>query len=265
MGISTYAYVWRRQKDAPARMTVSDVLEDAERLGVALVQLCDLIELEDPDAAWLSDIRDEACGRGLVLETGTKGVEVDHLARHLDVAVSLGSSFVRSMLSSQRGTPGLDEATASLRGVIPSYEAAGVVLGLETYEQFSTAELVRIVEMVGSSHLGITLDPGNSIARLEHPSDVAIQAAPHVVNLHVKDFAFTRKEGMIGFTFAGAPLGTGLLDYDALADVLDSHGRKVNHVIEHWLTRQETLAATCVEERRWVDDSVEWLRCRGRV
>lgn len=79
----------------------------------------------------------------------------------------------------------------------------------------------------------------------------------------MKDFAFTRKEGMVGFTFAGAPLGEGLLDYDAMVAALDAAGRRVNHVVEHWLTRGETLEETCRKEQEWVDQSVAWLRERG--
>ena len=265
LGVSSYAYVWRRRADGPAPMSVFDILEDARRLGLGVVQLCDMRELEEPDPGWMADVRQEALGRNLMLETGTRGVESGHLRHHLDVALVIGSTFVRSMLSSRRATPSLAEAIGSLREVMPAYEHADVVLGLETYEQYSTAELVQVVEAVGSTHLGITLDPGNSVARMEHPSAVVSLAAPHAVNLHVKDFAFTRNEETIGFTFAGAPLGCGLLDYDAMVASLDAHHRVMNHIIEHWLTRRGTIAATCSEERRWVDDSVAWLRARNAV
>lgn len=127
------------------------------------------------------------------------------------------------------------------------------------------AELVRVVETIGSDHLGICLDPGNSVARLEVPQVIIDASAPHVVNLHVKDFAFNRAEGMIGFTFGGAELGTGLLDYDGMVATLEAHGRQVNHVVEHWLMRQESLEETCAMEREWVDAAVAWLQERGRA
>lgn len=43
------------------------------------------------------------------------------------------------------------------------------------------------------------------------------RTAPQVINLHVKNFAFSRRDGWVGFTYAGAALGTGLLDYDSTA------------------------------------------------
>lgn len=265
LGLSTYAFSWRMHPDNPDPFTVSDVLRAAASLGVRLVQVCDQPALDAGDPAFVKQLAHEANVLGLELELGTKGVEADHLFRFLDLAITTGSRFVRSMLSSPRGTTTSLEAISSLARVLPAYEQAGVTLGMETYEQFSTDQLVAVVEAVGSPALGICLDPGNSVARLEHPSDVIAKAAPYVVNLHVKDFAFSRKEGMIGFTLAGTPLGTGLLDYDYMVTELEAQGRKVNQIVEHWLTRQETLARTCELEEIWVRDAVTYLNARHRL
>ena len=80
-----------------------------------------------------------------------------------------------------------------------------------------SAQLVRIIEAVGSPALGVCLDPANCVAALELPRDVVTTAAPHVKNWHVKDFAFTRQAGWVGFNLVGCPLGEGLLDYDGIA------------------------------------------------
>jgi hypothetical protein len=39
--------------------------------------------------------------------------------------------------------------------------------------------------------------------------------------MDIKDFAFTRQAGWVGFTLAGCPLGEGLLDYDEMAAGVD--------------------------------------------
>ena len=70
-----------------------------------------------------------------------------------------------------------------------------MTIGLETYEQVSTDDLIQVVEGVGSPFLGVCLDPANSVARLELPVDVIDRTAPFVVNMHVKDFTFTRQAG----------------------------------------------------------------------
>ncbi|MGC3954694.1 MAG: TIM barrel protein [Propionicimonas sp.] len=264
-GLSTYAYAWRLHPDHPTPLTLAGVLDSAATLGVGLVQLCDRPELDAGDLAVARDLAARAAALGITLELGTKGVGVAHLRQFLALAELTGARFVRSMLSSPRGTPSVAEAIATLREVVPDYERAGVTLGLETYEQFSTDQLLEVIEAVGSVALGICLDPGNAVARLEQPAELVRKTAPHVVNLHVKDFAFTRKEGAIGFTFAGAPLGTGLLDYDSMVDELERHGRVVNQIVEHWLTRQDTLADTCAIEEQWVRDSLAFLHQRDRL
>lgn len=264
-GLSTYAYSWRMHPDNPRQFTLADVLESAAALAVPLVQLCDQPALDDGDSALARGLAAQAAELGLELELGTKGVEIRHLRQFLELADLTGARFVRSMLSSPRGTPSVGEAIAALRAVAPDFERAGVTLGLETYEQFSTAQLLQVIEAVGSVAVGVCLDPGNAVARLEHPADIVRGTAPYAVNLHVKDFAFSRKEGAIGFTFAGAPLGSGLLDYDSMVDELERHGRVVNQVIEHWLIRQETLAETCAAEEEWVRDSLSFLRQRNRL
>jgi len=275
LGLSTYAFLWRRtppedsadpseHPEVDAVPTLADLFDVATQLSCDVFQVCDVPELDKADAAEVAAIATAARERSLTLELGTRGVEPDHLRRYLDLAGALDCRLVRSMMSSTRGCPTVADATAQLREIIPAYAAAGVTLGLETYEQYSTDELVSVVRSIDDEHLGIVLDPGNCVARLESPADVVEKTAPHVVNLHVKDFAFTRAERTLGFLFAGAALGEGLLKYDAMCDVLDRHGRVVNHVIEHWLPWQGSYAETCRVEQRWVAAAAGYLQQRKR-
>ena len=103
-----------------------------------------------------------------------------------------------------------------LRTALPAYEAAGVTLALETYEQVPTADLVALVERVGGERLGICLDPANVVAAARAAPRTPSSAAPPSRNMHVKDFAFARQDGWVGFTYGGAPMGEGLHDYPHL-------------------------------------------------
>ncbi|MYS75824.1 TIM barrel protein, partial [Streptomyces sp. SID5926] len=215
-GISTYAYFWRLSSRAPEPMGLPDMLRDTAELGGEVFQICDYAPIESYDRARLADLRDTAADLGPTLELGTRGIRPDHLLRYLDLAGELGVTLVRSMLNTADHRPDTTEAVTLLKEAVPRYAAAGVTLGLETYEQVATDDLVSVVRAVDDPHLGIVLDPGNSVARLERPADVVAATAPYVVNIHVKDFAFTRRDGWVGFTYAGCPLGEGLLDYDAM-------------------------------------------------
>ncbi|KOT94125.1 MULTISPECIES: sugar phosphate isomerase/epimerase family protein [Streptomyces] len=259
-GISTYAYFWRISSRAPEPMSLPDMLRDTAELGGEVFQICDYAPVESCDRAELADLRATAGDLGLTLELGTRGIRPGHLLKYLDTAGELGVTLVRSMLNTAGHRPGTAEAVALLKEAVPRYAAAGVTLGLETYEQVATDDLVDVVRAVDDPHLGIVLDPGNSVARLERPADVVAATAPHVVNIHVKDFAFTRRDGWVGFTYAGCPLGEGLLDYDAMIAAVGPEERGVNQIVEHWLPWQdEGYDATARLEHQWTQHSINTL------
>ena len=118
--------------------------------------------------------------------------------------------MLRSMINTDNHRPSPDEAISLLASMTPVLEHAGVVLPLETYEQIPVATMVDIVRRVDSPAVGICVDPGNCVAALELPTHTVEAVAPYVWNVHVKDFAFSRREGWVGFTLAGCPLGDGL-------------------------------------------------------
>jgi sugar phosphate isomerase/epimerase len=119
---------------------------------------------------------------------------------------------------------------------------------------------MRVVDAIDSPFLGVCSDPANTVAALENPRQVIERVAPRVINMHVKDFAFTRRDGWVGFTLAGAPLGTGLLDYDHMVGAIRPHERGINQIIEHWLPWQGDEATTIRLEREWTANSIDFLR-----
>lgn len=261
-GISTYAYFWRISARAPRPMTLTEMLTDTARLGGQVFQICDYAPVESFDSAQLADVRATAHDLGLALELGTRGIRAEHLGKYLDMAGELGVTLVRSMLNTADHRPDTTEAIALLKESVPRYAHAGVTLGLETYEQVSTDDLLAVVRGVDNEHLGVVLDPGNSVARLERPVDVVDATAPYVVNIHVKDFGFTRRDGWVGFTYAGCPLGEGLLDYDGMIAAVEAArpGRGINQIVEHWLPWQdEGPDVTARLEHQWTQHSIKTL------
>ena len=154
------------------------------------------------------------------------------------------------------------EAEALLKESMPAFEASGVTVALETYEQLSSTDLVALVEAVGSKSLGICLDPANCVANLEHPIAVIDRCAPYVANLHVKDFAFTRRGGWVGFTLEGTKLGDGLLPYDYMISKVNPEARGINQVVEPWLTWQDDYEQTRRIENEW--NAHNLARMRGK-
>lgn len=260
IGLGTYAFFWQWHANAERPLTLADMIDKTADWDVTLFQICDYPLIDAYDERALSNLRRHAASRGVRLELGTRGVRPAHLARYLQIAEALDVTLVRSMVNSGDHRPTADEAVALLRQATPAYEAACVTLALETYELIPVRELVRIVETVESSALGICLDPGNCVAALELPATTVELTAPYVRNLHVKDFAFSRRDGWIGFTFAGCPLGEGLLDYRHMVETVHADERQLSQIIEHWLPWQGDSNTTIQMEDQWNLHNLSYLR-----
>jgi len=260
IGLGTYSFFWQHSERAPQALDLPAMLAQSRALDAEVFQICDYLPLLGYSVAQLRDLKRCADDLGIVLELGTRGIAREHLARFLGYADLLGARVVRSMVNSADHRPTASEAEDLLRQVVPAYEAVGVKIALETYEQLSSRALVALVEAVGSPSLGICLDPANCVAALENPIDVIDRCAPYVVNMHVKDFAFTRRGGWVGFTLEGAELGTGLLDYDYMMEAVRPEERGINRIVEHWLPWQGDFEETRRLENLWNARNLAYLR-----
>lgn len=273
IGIGTYALFWEASERNPQRLTPGQMLDRAAELGCEVFQICDDPVVAAYDDAALTRLADHAASLGLALELGTRGTDPDHLRAWVRKARLLGARTLRSMVQAVEVEGGLTEVVDHLRSLVPDLEASDVTLALETYEQVPTAHLVTVVRAVASPRVGICLDPANCVSALERPADVVAATAPYVTNLHVKDFAFTRNPGWVGFLYAGARLGEGLLDLDAeLAAVYPAAqlsgaparaaGTQPSAVVEHWVPWQGDVTTTIALEQDWTRATLEALRRR---
>jgi len=260
IALGTYAFFWQHSDRAPAPISLVGAFEATREAGVGAFQICDYAPLDAMSDAEVRDAAAAARDLGLTIELGTKGIEPERLDRYLALAEAFDARCVRSMLFGPESRPDSDAARSWLRDALPAYESAGVALALETYEQVPTAELVAIVDDIASDSLGICLDPANVVAALESPRDCVDRCAPYVKNVHVKDFAFDRQPGWVGFTYSGAPMGTGLHDYPHLRAVVRPVERGINEVVEHWLPWQGDPETTIRTEREWTRQTLEYLR-----
>lgn len=260
IGLSTYAFFWRWSDRVDEPLSLADMLRATADDGVGVFQICDYPPLDELTANDLADARALADDLGLVLEVGTKGTDPVVLERYLGIAEALGASLVRSMWTVGDDRPSPTEAERRVRSVLGAYAAAGVTLALETYEQVPTTDLVTLIETVASPNLGICLDPANPVANLESPVEVTRACAPYTANWHVKDFDFTRSPGWVGFVLAGAPLGTGRLDYDDIARQVQPEERGINRIVEHWLPWAGDAHTTTQLEAAWTATSITYLQ-----
>ena len=262
IGLGTYAYFWRLSDRVSNPLSLPEAIAHAAACGVGLFQICDYAPLETMTDTELAAVRAAAVDHQVTLELGTKGIRTPHLRRFLQIADILDARLLRTMFNNADHRPDVPEATALLRAILPELVDHGVTLALETYEQVPTRDLVQVVREIGHPRIGICSDPANTVAALELPAAVVEAVAPYVVNMHIKDFAFSRRDGWVGFTFSGTPLGEGLLDYDHMVQAIRPQTRDINQIVEHWLPWQGSEEETLRLEDQWTRQSLEFLRSK---
>jgi sugar phosphate isomerase/epimerase len=263
LGIGSYAYYWATGAPGyppPSPLTAHDLIDRAAALGVRLVQIADNLPLHTLTSSELEALVEHAGDAKVELEIGTRGIQPPLLRRYLELAVAVGSPFVRTLIDSDDWHPAPDEAIATLQTVIPDYESAGITLAIENHDRFRVGTLAQIIERTGSRHVGVCLDTVNSFGALEGPGVVVETLGPLCVNLHVKDFRIRRVDHLMGFVVEGTPAGQGMLDIPGLLDSLARYQREPTVILELWPPPEAELQATIAKEEQWVRDSIAYLR-----
>lgn len=164
--------------------------------------------------------------RRLSLELDTDTVDPVRLGSAIEIARHLGAKVLRTFTHHRYGPTILPDTVRDLHVVSPVAEQAGVVVAVENHEEFTSAELARLVAEVDNPWVRLLYDYGNSLAVLE-PPHVALEAMrPYVVACHLKDVVMIAAEHSPDGvpTVMGVPLGQGSLDLAGLTQALVSTG-----------------------------------------
>jgi sugar phosphate isomerase/epimerase len=117
-----------------------------------------------------------------------------------------------------------------LRRLAPLLRDLGSRLCLETHEEITSYEVVRLVESVGPEVIGVTFDPGNVVVRGEAPLAAARRVAPYTRLTHLKDPLLTASPR--GLTRRINPCGRGCIDWPALLAILGQHQPDLHLTLE---------------------------------
>lgn len=263
LGISSYTYSWTVGVNGyppPVPFTVMDLLDRAANMDVHVLQIADNMPLDRLSELELDALAQRADELGISIEAGTSGVAHEHLRAYLQLAKRLKSPILRLVMDTADHHVSEDEAVDVIGAIIPEFQSANVCLAIENHDRLPCKALRRILERIGSAHLGICLDTANSFAALEGPETALKTLAPWVVNLHVKDFIIYRASYMLGLAIEGCPAGQGMLDIPWLLQELRLHNRDPNAILEQWTPPDERLEDTIAKEGKWAAESVEYLR-----
>ena len=138
---------------------------------------------------------------------------------------------------------------ANARSLLPLAADLGVTLALEPHMDYRCAELVRVIEAVGSPHLQLVLDVASPLAVSEDPRSAARMAAPYVVATHLRDMRVQALTEIATGAFFHTPIGEGHISVDQILRIIQdrapdpegmTHCLKIvtrpEHDVEAWLT-----------------------------
>lgn len=218
-GIADFSYVlnkWHYRS-----MSDPQILDELAAVGAQVFQLDFLFNFESGEANRLL-VHEKATAAKIALtgaEYGPPSTEV--FDRQINAAIKLGMKVVRHafqpFIGLQERLP-LGTLERALRDAAKAYSGTGLRYALENHQDYTSAELVAVLEAVGSPDVGIFLDTGNSIALLEDPVDTASKLAPFTFGVHLKEYAVLPAPG--GFNLLGVPLGEGIVDNAAILALL---------------------------------------------
>ena len=235
---------------APGESSPHAVLRQVTELGFGGVLFRSILDLDPSlDPAALRDVHAHADELGLRLEAGVAKVNPYMTAELPEIRALGGGDYVRGLqlmieAAASIGITELWTATAGwkrqypgrfqydrfrtdapwsdqLRAIErlllllrPALLDAGAHLNVETHEEITSVEVVRLVEAVGPDTIGITFDVANVAVRGELPSAAAQRCAPYTRMSHLRDIAlWPTSAGYLRFV---VPFGEGLIDWPSV-------------------------------------------------
>ncbi len=248
------------EKGADGKARIADpvrYLEHCRGLGVSAIQ----VGIGTRDDVYADDLkaRVEAASMAIeaIISLPRDQSDLARFEAEVRTARRVGATIARTVMLSGRRYENFDSieafrtftdhASASLAMAVPVVVRHGVRLAVENHKDWRADEFIDVLKRIGSDHVGVCLDVGNSIALLEDPIEVVEALAPLAITTHFKDMAV--EESPDGFLLAEVPLGTGLIDLPRVVRTLRAARPNIRFHIE--MITRDPLKIPCLTERYW--------------
>ncbi len=135
----------------------------------------------------------------------------------------------------------------SLAAALPLLDKYKIPLGLENHKDWTTDELLAILERYSSEYFGVCLDFGNNISLLDPPMETIEKLARYAVTTHIKDMAVAPYEE--GILMSEVVLGRGYLDLPQAVNLI-LQARPQTRITLEMITR-DPLKIPMLTDRYW--------------
>lgn len=276
IGIDSYCYhryfgeVYDFQKDPGQSLTFEDVISRSIDLGVDGVSL-ETCFFPQNDPEFLPRIKDLIDKGGLEpvvawghpdgFEGGKKPEAAIDLLNHLKTCHILNAEVMRIVVSSltfrhEPHEPQIENVSRILKNIMPQVEDAGVKLAIENHFDFTSDEIIEILNRVNSDSLGVTFDTGNALRIGENPVIAARKLIDKIFATHMKDVApLYGGNPEDWYFFASVPIGKGVIDFPALIRVFEE-----NHYPGMMTLEIDYLDPHYGDEDQAVTESIRYLK-----
>ena len=284
VGIDSYCYhrffgeVYPDQKPPEKKMTMHDFLKRAKELKVDGVSLESCFFPRKVDQAWYRDLKAQlddykfdrvyAWGHPDGLERGQNWTAYEEMVAGIPNAKAIGADVMRVVGSSLmfRHEPHGPQVKALVKMFKKAVKVAkdnGVKLAVENHIDFTSDEILQMLELVDSEYFGLNFDTGNFLRLLDDPIKGMEKLAPYVLATHVKDLMPDKSTRPTDwYFFAGVPVGKGLINNQVLAQLLhEAHFKgflavEIDHPHSDWTGREEEAIALSIKELKRISKAL---------
>ena len=247
VGIDNYCYhrffgeIYAQQKDPGRRITIEWFVDRAKQLGVDGVSL-ESCFFPGFEPAYLDGLKSQLDAAGLMrvfawghpdgLEGGKSQTAYKEMVEMIPHARRLGADVMRVVGSSlmfrfENHQEQIERLTGMFREAVRVAADHGVKLAIENHIDFTSDEIVQLLDQVDSDHLGVNFDTANFARLLDDPVKGMRKLAPRVLATHIKDLKVNAQACVDDwFFFSSTPVGDGFVDNLALARLLKEAGYK---------------------------------------
>ncbi len=276
VGIDSYCYhrffgeVYPDQKPPAKNMTMQDFLVRARELKVDGVSLESCFFPPKVNQKWYKELKaqlDEykldrvyAWGHPDGLERGQNLAAYDEMVAGIPHAKEIGADVMRVVGSSlmfrhEPHGPQVKALAKLFKKAVKVAKEYDIKLAVENHIDFTSDEILQLLEMVDSEYFGLNFDTGNFLRLLDDPINGMEKLAPYVLATHVKDLMPDKTARPTDwYFFAGVPVGKGLINNQALAELLHKANFKgflaveIDHPHAEWTGREDEAVALSIKE-----------------